>query len=98
MSDFTGSTSQLLDYMKTASDNDEFLVLTECGIASRIQIEMPQKKIVGLCNMCKYMKSNTLEDILRVLKNPEEKDKIKIDQAVQQKARACVETMFKYGA
>ena len=97
MSDFVGSTSQLLSYMKTASDTDNFLVLTECGIASRIQIEMPEKKIVGLCNMCKYMKSNTLEDVLRVLKNPSEKDKIKISEDVQRKALSCVEAMFEYG-
>jgi quinolinate synthase len=97
MSDFVGSTSQLLNYMKSASNADNFLILTECGIASRIQIEMPEKKIVGLCNMCKYMKSNTLEDILRVLKNPQEKDKIKIDETIRKKALKCVEAMFKYG-
>jgi quinolinate synthase len=42
------------------------------------------------------MKSNTLKDILRVLKNPEEKDRIKIDEDVRVKAEACVNNMFKY--
>ncbi|MBN2402698.1 MAG: quinolinate synthase NadA [Spirochaetes bacterium] len=96
MSDFAGSTSQLLNYMKTASDSNNFLVLTECGIVSRIQVEMPQKKIIDLCNMCKYMKSNTLENVLRVLQNPSEKDKIKISEDIQKMALVCVEAMFKY--
>jgi quinolinate synthase len=42
------------------------------------------------------MKSNTLEDVLRVLKNPKEKDKIKISEDVQRKALSCVEAMFEY--
>lgn len=95
-SDFTGSTSDILKYMKIASANDVFLILTECGIAARLQVEMPEKIIVGSCNTCKYMKSNTLKDILRVLKNPEEKDKIIIEEDVRVKAEACVNNMFKY--
>ncbi len=95
-SDFTGSTSQMLKYMETVPATDVFLMLTECGITSRLQIEMPEKKIVGSCTLCKYMKSNTLEDILRVLKHPEEKDRIKINKNTLKKALACVEAMFKY--
>jgi quinolinate synthase len=95
-SDFTGSTSQMLKYMETAPASDVFLMLTECGITSRLQIEMPEKKIVGSCTLCKYMKSNTLEDILRVLKHPQEKDRIIIDKNISKKALACVEAMFIY--
>ncbi|MFH0976529.1 MAG: quinolinate synthase NadA [Spirochaetota bacterium] len=96
LSDFTGSTSDILRYMKTAPANDVFLILTECGISTRLQIEMPEKKIVGACTLCKYMKSNTLEDVLRVLKNPQEKDRIKIDEDVRKRALVCVDAMFKY--
>ena len=66
-SDFVGSTSQMLKYMKETNAK-EFLMLTECGLSSRLQVEFPDKKLVGSCTMCKYMKSNTLQDILRVLK------------------------------
>ena len=94
-SDFVGSTSQLLNYMETA-DAESYLMLTECGLSSRLQVEMPQVKFVGSCSMCKYMKSNTLEDILRVLENPQEKDYIRIDENVREKAMNCIEQMFKY--
>ena len=82
--------------MKSASKSDDFLMLTECGITSRLQVEMPEKNIVGSCTLCKYMKSNTLDDILSVLINPNEKNRILIDENVRQKALKSVEAMFKY--
>ena len=94
-SDFVGSTSQLLNYMETAKA-ESYLMLTECGLSSRLQVEMPNVKFVGSCSMCKYMKANTLEDILRVLENPEEKDYIRIDEDVRLKAMDCIEKMFEY--
>jgi len=94
-SDFVGSTSQMLTYMRE-SRAEEFLMLTECGLAARIESEYPAKKIIGSCALCEYMKSNTLKDILRVLKKPEEQDKIVIDESVRLKALKTVEAMFKY--
>lgn len=94
-SDFVGSTAQMLDYMKTSTDH-EFLMLTECGLSSRLQSEFPNKKLVGTCTLCSFMKSNTLEDILRVLKNPTEKDRVIIDEAIRIKAVKSIEAMFRY--
>ena len=94
-SDFVGSTTQMLKYMETTNAK-EFLMLTECGLASRLQAEMPQKKLVGSCVLCKYMKSNTLENILRVLKNPQPKDRIVIDDAIRLRALRSLEAMFDY--
>ena len=95
-SDFVGSTSQILKYMETASSEDAYLMLTECGITSRLQVEMPEKKIVGSCTLCKYMRSNTLEDILRVIEYPQDEDRIVLDENVRLKALSCVEAMFEY--
>ncbi|MBP9855057.1 MAG: quinolinate synthase NadA [Candidatus Omnitrophica bacterium] len=94
-SDFVGSTSELFDYMKKSKDK-EFMLLTECGLAGRLQVELPQKRIVGSCTLCRYMKSNTLQDIKRVLTAPTERDHVKIDPAIMDRARACIEAMFKY--
>jgi quinolinate synthase len=94
-SDFVGSTSQMLKYMRE-TDADEFLMLTECGLSSRLQKEFPQKKLVGSCTLCKYMKSNTLEDIARVLKNPTPRDRVVIDEATRAKALTCIQAMFTY--
>ena len=77
-SDYVGSTSQMINYVKT-TDAESFFMLTECGLTSRLQLEVPEKKFIGSCTMCKYMKSNTLEDVLRVLKQPDTEDIIQID-------------------
>ena len=94
-SDFVGSTSQMLDYM-LGMEAKEFLMLTECGLSSRLQVEMPHKKLVGSCVLCRYMKSNTLEDILRVLKSPLKRDRIVLDETVRRRALRSLEAMFKY--
>ncbi|MCH7504453.1 quinolinate synthase NadA [PVC group bacterium] len=94
-SDFIGSTAQLLKHMKS-SKSKEFLLLTECGLSSHFQVEMPEKKIVGTCTLCKYMKSNTLEDIFRVLKNPRPQDRIVIEESTRGKALKSLQEMFRY--
>jgi quinolinate synthase len=94
-SDFVGSTEQMLAYMRE-TESTEFLMLTECGLSSRLQSEFPHKKLVGTCTLCKYMKSNTLEDILRVLKNPQPRDRVVFDEAIRLKARRTIEAMFFY--
>ncbi len=76
------------------TDAPYFFLLTECGLTSRLQLELPQKHFVGSCTMCKYMKSNTLADIIRVLKNPDPIDFIHIDKQTAKKALSCVEAMF----
>jgi quinolinate synthase len=94
-SDFVGSTEQMLGYMRE-TESKEFLMLTECGLSSRLQSEFPDKKLVGSCTMCRYMKSNTLEDILRVLKNPNPSDRVEFDEDVRLRALKSLEAMFYY--
>lgn len=94
-SDFVGSTAQMLTYM-TKTDAKEFLMLTECGLSSRLEVEFPNKKLVGSCTLCKYMKSNTLQDILRVFKNPTSRDRVILDPKVRDRAYQTIQAMFRY--
>lgn len=94
-SDYVGSTSQMIKYVRK-TDADGFVILTECGLSERLQIEFPDKKIVGSCTLCKYMKSNTLENILRVLQQPTEQDRITIKESVRRRAAKCLNAMFQY--
>lgn len=94
-SDLVGSTSQMFNYIKKSPEKT-FLLLTECGLAARIQHEFPDKVLVGPCRTCKYMKSNTLEEILRVMKNPTKRDIIEIPPQLQSRALRCVNAMFQY--
>jgi quinolinate synthase len=94
-SDFVGGTEQMLDYMRKTSSK-QFLMLTECGLSSRLQSEFPDKELVGSCSLCKYMKSNTLEDVLRVLKAPKPEDRIEVPESVRVRALKSLEAMFLY--
>jgi len=94
-SDFVGSTEQMLGFMKK-TDSSQFLMLTECGLSARLQSEFPDKQLVGSCTMCKYMKSNTLENILRALKDPLPKDRVILDEPTRLRALKTIEAMFRY--
>lgn len=93
--DHVASTKGMMQYLRE-TDDEAYLLLTECGLAGRAQVEMPHKEFIGPCVECRYMKSNRLEDILRVLKNPDEEDQIEIDADVRERALSCINAMFTY--
>jgi quinolinate synthase len=96
-SDFVGSTSQMVNFVKE-TQAPSFFMLTECGLTARMQAEDPDKQFVGSCTMCKYMKSNTLDDIERVLTQPDTQDIIHIDDETRDRAVKCIDAMFHYAS
>lgn len=94
-SDYVGSTTQMMDYVDRSKD-ESFLMLTECGLSGRLQVEHPEKRFVGSCTMCRYMKSNTLQGILRVLMKPRPEDIVTLDEGLRVRALKCIEAMFRY--
>jgi len=78
------------------SKRDSFFLLTECGLTGVLQSEFPEKTFAGSCTLCKYMKFNSLEDILSVLENPSPRSIVEIDLETQKRALQCVERMFHY--
>ncbi|MDD3276911.1 MAG: quinolinate synthase NadA, partial [Kiritimatiellales bacterium] len=95
-SDVVASTTGLMDYMRQDKTGSAYLLLTECGLAGRAQVEMPGKTFIGPCLECRYMKSNSLVDIRRVLVNPEPEDIIEISDEVREGSLRCIAAMFKY--
>jgi len=93
--DYVGSTTGMLDHVRR-SGGDSFFLLTECGLTGILQSEFPGKKFVGTCTTCRYMKANSLEDILETLENPGDKNIITLPGEVQAKALRCLERMFDY--
>ena len=85
----------MMDYIQKSKDHD-FCLLTECGLTEILQAEHPDKNFVGSCTICRYMKSNTLEDVLRVLENPRREDEVILDPQVSRDARRCIKKMFDY--
>ncbi len=92
-SDFVGSTEQMLKYMQ-ANPADEFMVITECGLADRARAETPHKKVVGTCHLCPYMKENRLKDILSALKNPTPRQIVELDTDLINRSKRSLDNMF----
>jgi quinolinate synthase len=91
------STTGMIDYVKIhGNKTSPFLLLTECGIASRLQAEDPTLQLVGSCSLCRYMRSNSLEAIYQALKEPKPSQVIEIDANVQKEALRCIQAMFHY--
>ena len=91
--DYVGSTGEMMNYVKT-TDAPYFLMLTECGLVSRLAIEDPEKNFIGGCRLCPYMKKNSLAKIRDALKAPTPEQVITLEENLRKRAAACIERMF----
>ncbi len=93
--DFIGSTSMMLNRV-AESNAEKFFLLTECGLTDVLRAEHPEKVFVGSCILCRYMKSNSLNDVLRVLESPRSQDTVEIPSETIDRAKRCIDQMFHY--
>ena len=93
-SDFAGSTSSMVNYVKE-NQPKKVLLVTECSMSDNIQIENPNVEFVKPCNLCPYMKKITLKKIYDCLKN--ETNEIKIGHNIAARARRSVKRMAEIG-
>ena len=91
--DFLGSTGEMMQYVKT-THAPYFLMLTECGLVSRLAVEDPEKNFIGGCRLCPYMKMNTLEKIRDALVNPQPDQIIDLEDGLRKRASTCIDRMF----
>ena len=91
--DFLGSTGDMMKYVKT-TEAPYFLMLTECGLVSRLAVEDPEKNFIGGCRLCPYMKMNTLVKIRDALKAPRPEQIITLEEGLRNRASRCIERMF----
>lgn len=84
LSHFSGSTAEIIDYAKQ-SDASEFIICTEDGVAYKLRNDNPDKKFYfpSPCPVCKDMKLNTIENVLRVLENEENQVEVEDDIRVR---------------
>ena len=91
--DFVGSTGAMMKYVKETAA-PYYLMLTECGLVGRLQVESPEKAFIGGCRMCPYMKLNSLEKVRDALLAPRPEQVITLDEDVRRRAARCIERMF----
>ncbi|MDP2717735.1 MAG: quinolinate synthase NadA [Candidatus Micrarchaeota archaeon] len=91
--DLAGGTSDMVRFVRD-SDAQKFMLVTECGLSDRMRAEIPEKKIVGTCNLCPYMKRNNLVNVLEALRNPAADQVIDIPENVRVAAKRALDRMF----
>lgn len=99
---FIGSTSALLDYVKT-SPAPTFIVATEAGILHQMKKSAPNKELLPLpgmdencaCNECPYMKRNTLEKMYLALRDL--KPALEMDEPLRLAALKPLQAMMALG-
>ena len=94
VSDFTGSTSGMIKYVKD-NQPEKVMMVTECSMSDNVQVDNPNVKFIRPCNLCPHMKKITLPKILDCLQN--ETNEILMDEVTIEKARKSVERMTKIG-
>ena len=93
-SDFTGSTSGMIKYVKD-NQPEKVMMVTECSMSDNVQVDNPNVKFIRPCNLCPHMKKITLPKILDCLQN--ETNEIIMSKEVIEKAKRSVERMTKIG-
>ena len=94
-SDFSGSTSAMIDYVERTSA-PRYLLLTECAMGDNIAAANPQKEMLRLCSVrCPHMNQITLEDTLASLEQG--RYVIDVPEDVRLRASRAVERMLVVG-
>jgi len=99
ISDFIGSTSELLKFSINSSSN-EFIVVTEPGILHQMQISNSGKTFIPAppnnscaCNNCPHMKLNTLEKLYLCLEY--ELPELILDESLRIASKLPIDRMLK---
>ena len=93
-SDFAGSTSGMVRYVKENQPKKVMLV-TECSMSDNVEADNPNVSFIKPCNLCPYMKKINLEKILDCLEN--ESNEILLDNKTIEAARKSVIRMTEIG-
>jgi quinolinate synthase len=94
-SDFSGSTSEMVRYVREVSA-PRYLLLTECSMGDNIAAENPHREMLRLCSVrCPHMNEITLEDTLAALEQT--RYVVDLDEELRKRALSAVERMIEIG-
>ncbi|MBL4773731.1 MAG: quinolinate synthase NadA [Alcanivoracaceae bacterium] len=94
-SDFSGSTNEIIKYIKN-NNLQKYLLLTECAMGDNIQAENPNREMLRMCAVrCPYMNQIQLKDTYNALKFNQYE--IIIPEEIRLRAYKSVERMLQIG-
>ena len=97
MADFIGSTSAIIHWC-ASSEANEFIVMTESGVAHSLKKLAPHKQFYFVpnencnCSECPFMRRNTLEKLRTCLENLE--PRVELSPEITQRASVPIERML----
>jgi quinolinate synthase len=90
VSDFTGSTAAMNNYVVTRKPK-RVVLITECSMADNVAADAADTEFVRPCNLCPHMKRITLENIYETLLHG--RYEVTVDPAIADRARLAVQRM-----
>ena len=93
LSDFTGSTTQIFDYVEK-TNHETYIICTEKGVVDRLQRDYKNKNFILINEkiVCHNMKQNNLEDIYNSLLY--ENYEINVDEQIRKLALKSINAMI----
>lgn len=91
LADAVMSTSAMITYARN-SDADKFLAVTECGLSDLLTIQVAEKQFYRVCNVCRFMKMTTLDNIITSLEKLQ--PEITLDEETRLGAERAIRNMF----
>jgi len=90
-SDFSGSTSAMINYVGTKRPA-RVVMVTECSMSDNVAAEYPNVEFVRPCNLCPHMKRITLDKILHSLQTMT--TEVLVEPAVSARAKIAIDRML----
>jgi quinolinate synthase len=75
-----------------SSNAKQFIMVTECGMAEKLRLEVPHKEFISFCNICSYMKMTNLYLVERALTKLQYQ--ITVPEPMMSDARKAIERML----
>lgn len=66
LADHVCGTGGMAKFAKSDGSKD-FIVVTECGMTEKLRQDVPEKNFLSFCSVCPYMKSTTLQLVIKSL-------------------------------
>jgi quinolinate synthase len=95
LADAVLSTEGMIRYARESAGK-EFIVVTECGLSDRLQIELPGKTFYRACQLCRFMKATRMEDLVASLERMQ--FVIDVPDEIRVPAERAVRRMLELGA
>jgi quinolinate synthase len=91
VSDFTGSTGAMSDYVEVHKPK-KVVLITECSMSDNVAVANPDVEFIKPCNLCPHMKMITLEAIYEALLNL--RHEVVLDPVISARAKKAVDAML----